>query len=90
MAEARKTVYVIQPFAMEKKRGGPRMTAGRPIEAQTADAARRRAQRLAEAGGAAIAFSRTGDPVAGDWDDAVILATCGTVPEEALVGIREE
>lgn len=42
------------------------------------------ARRLAENRAGVIAFSRTGDPNMGDWDDAVILWRTGVVPEDAL------
>jgi hypothetical protein len=41
-------------------------------------------KRLAESRVGVIAFSRTGDPKLGDWDDAVILWRTGVVPEEML------
>lgn len=42
------------------------------------------AKRLAAQRAGVIAFSRTGDPKLGDWDDAVILWQEGVVPEEAF------
>lgn len=42
------------------------------------------ARRLAESRAGVIAFSRTGDPKLGDWDDAVVLFQSGVVPEEAF------
>lgn len=42
------------------------------------------AKRLAESRAGVIAFSRTGDPKLGDWEDAVILFQAGVVPEEAM------
>jgi hypothetical protein len=58
-----------------------------PKEAQSADQARRMANALAISEGhcGAIAFSRTGDPAIGEFDDAVILKTVGEV-DGALVG----
>lgn len=46
------------------------------------------AKRLAESRAGVVAFSRTGDPKLGDWDDAVILWQSGVVPDElfAMVG----
>lgn len=41
------------------------------------------AKRLAESRAGVLAFSRTGDPKMGDWNDAVILWKSGVVPEEA-------
>jgi len=52
-----------------------------PKEAQSADQAIRLAKSLAalEPHCGAIAFSRTGDPAIGEFDDAVILRTVGEV-----------
>jgi hypothetical protein len=52
-----------------------------PKEAQSADQAIRIAKSLAtmEAHCGAIAFSRTGDPMIGEFDDAVVLKTVGEV-----------
>lgn len=72
------TYYVAQPFELTK---GGNLVAGQPQQAQTASAAIRRAEYLATKGGA-IAFSRTGDPASGDFDDAVILKKFGEVPED--------
>ena len=41
------------------------------------------AKRLATSRAGVIAFSRSGDPALGDWDDAVVLWTEGAVPDEA-------
>lgn len=42
------------------------------------------ARRLFENRAGVIAFSRTGDPKLGDWEDAVILFQAGVVPEEVM------
>lgn len=42
------------------------------------------ARRLAESRAGVVAFSRTGDPKLGDWEDAVVLFQAGVVPEEAF------
>lgn len=42
------------------------------------------AKRLSESRAGVIAFSRTGDPKLGDWDDAVVLWQDGIVPEDAF------
>ncbi len=58
-----------------------------PKEAQSADQAIRLANSLAamDAHCGAIAFSRTGDPAIGEFDDAVVLKTVGEV-DGGLVG----
>ena len=58
------------------------MLADEPIDVSDADRARRQAERVARSKGGAIAFSRTGDPVSGEFDDAVILASFGEVPND--------
>lgn len=53
-----------------------------PRQVQSAEIARRTAARLASEAEAVVAFSRTGDPTTGDFDDAVIIANYGIVPWE--------
>ncbi|MCL2714291.1 MAG: hypothetical protein FWD68_06835 [Alphaproteobacteria bacterium] len=72
------TYFVIQPF--ETAEDG-RLMAMPAVQAATARAALRRAEALAVAGGA-LAFSRSGDPSLGDFDDAVILGRFGKIPME--------
>lgn len=73
------TYFVVQPFEISK-RGRP--VAGSPVQAQSAGQAMRMAERIAAKGGA-IAFSRTGDPETGDFEDAVVLGQFGEIAEEA-------
>jgi hypothetical protein len=58
-----------------------------PKEAQSADQAIRIANSLAAMTGncGAVAFSRTGDPAVGEFDDAVVLKTVGDV-DGGLIG----
>ncbi|MGQ4273436.1 hypothetical protein [Terrihabitans sp. B22-R8] len=72
------TYFVVQPFE-NTERG---LVVGEAKQAQSEHGARSLAQRLAAKGGA-IAFSRTGDPQFGDFEDAVVLGFYGTVPEDA-------
>lgn len=72
------TYFVVQPFEVSKR---GRAVPATPIQAQSAAQAMRMAERLAAKGGA-VAFSRTGDPETGDFDDAVVLASIGEVPIE--------
>jgi hypothetical protein len=62
------------------------IVATEPKEARSADQATRMAKSLAaiEPHCGAIAFSRTGDPVVGDFEDAVILKAIGDVDEGLL------
>lgn len=68
------TYYVVQSFE-RTKRGA--IVADTPIEVQSDDAARRLVDRLSSTKAGAIAFSRTGDPSTGEFDDAVVLAAFG-------------
>lgn len=83
-ATAPKTVtyYVVQPFEMSPR---GRYKVCQPVEAQSRDQALRRAERLAGEQGGAIAFSRTGDPEFGDFEDAIVLGKFGNVPDEFLM-----
>ncbi len=77
------TYYVVLAF-MRSEDG--EIVACEPKEARGTDHAVRMAKTLAatEAHCGAIAFSRTGDPALGDFDDAVILKTVGDVDEGLL------
>jgi hypothetical protein len=57
---------------------------GQPIECPSGAAAIRRAEAIArhEANAGAVAFSRSGDPNLGEFEDAVILKSFGEVPED--------
>ena len=67
-------------FKKDEDDGG-NIVACDPKEARSADQAIRMAASLAVEEGhcGAIAFSRTGDPALGDFEDAVILKTVGEV-----------
>ena len=58
------------------------LQAGEPQEAPSAGLAIVRAQRLAATKGGAVAFSRTGDPALGDYQDGVLLGMFGNVPDD--------
>lgn len=73
------TYFVVQSFSRGKKGV---VIADTPIQASSEDHALRMAERLASTKQAVVAFSRTGDPKAGEYEPAVILATHGHVPEE--------
>ena len=77
------TYYVALAF-MRSEDGD--IVACEPKQAQSADQAIRLAKSLAatEPNFGALAFSRTGDPAIGEFDDAVILKTVGEV-DGALV-----
>lgn len=79
------TYYVAMPFAQDHS-GSP--VAGMAEECQNAAAALRRAEFLARQPGhlGAVAFSRSGDPVTGEFGDARLLRTFGDIPED-LAGL---
>ncbi len=85
-ADGRVTLFVVMGFKRDK---AGRLEADQPIQAQTAESAKRKAQRYADAGGGAIATSQTGDPVLGDWDEPMLIVHCGQVPRYALDQIRD-
>lgn len=57
---------------------------GQAVECPNAPAAIRRAEAMAanEANAGAVAFSRSGDPNVGEFEDAVILKSFGEVPDD--------
>jgi hypothetical protein len=79
------TYYVTLPFLRDEDGA---LVAGEPREARSAEQAARYANLLATSTDncGAIAFSRSGDPATGDFDDAVVLKSVGEV-DAALVGV---
>ena len=75
------TVTYYVALAFTRSEDGDIVACGEPKEAHSADQASRMANALALSEGhcGAIAFSRTGDPAIGEFDDAVILKTVGDV-----------
>ena len=74
------TYHVALAFMRSGDEGGE-IVACDPNEARSSEQAIRIADSLAKRDGhcGAIAFSRTGDPALGDFEDAVILKTVGEV-----------
>lgn len=72
------TYFVVQSFERGKKGA---LVADQPIEAHGLDHAMRMAERLSRVKAGVVAFSRTGDPATGDYEDAVIVATYGSFSE---------
>ena len=71
------TYFVAMPF----DRGDDgELVAGEAQERQSAGAAESAARRMAETSAGAVAFSRTGDPSTGEFEDAVVLREYGEVP----------
>jgi hypothetical protein len=75
------TYYVALPF-LQDEAGSP--VAGAAEECQTSSSALRRAEILSRAAGSigAVAFSRTGDPLIGEFGDARLLKKFGNVPDD--------
>jgi hypothetical protein len=60
------------------------LVAGEARELQTAGAAVREAQRMATTTAGAVAFSRTGDPASGEFENAVVIQRFGEAPDLAV------
>jgi hypothetical protein len=73
------TYFVLLPF---ERNGDGELVAGAAMEVKTAESARNQAKHLTEKRVGAVVFSRTGDPAAGEFDDAIILASYGDVPDD--------
>ncbi|CDX55947.1 conserved hypothetical protein [Mesorhizobium plurifarium] len=71
------TYFVVQSFNFTP-RGA--ITAGEAVEVQDVEHALRLAEKLAGSSAGVVAFSRSGDPATGEFEDAVILYANGTVP----------
>ena len=82
------TVTYYVALAFTRSEDGGDIVACEPKEARSSDQAIRMAGKMAAMDGScgAIAFSRTGDPTLGDFEDAVILKTVGEVDSGALAG----
>ncbi len=75
------TYYVAMPILRDDS-GSP--VAGAAEECQSPSGALRRAEGLSKAAGSvgAVAFSRTGDPMIGEFSDAQLLKKFGEVPDD--------
>jgi hypothetical protein len=75
------TYYVALPFVQDDG-GSP--VAGAAEECQSSSGALRRAELLSRTAGCvgAVAFSRTGDPLIGEFGDAQLLRRYGDVPDD--------
>ncbi|MBZ9823189.1 hypothetical protein [Mesorhizobium sp. CA4] len=71
------TYFVVQSFNFPPKGA---ITAGEAVEVQDVEHALRLAEKLAGCSAGVVAFSRTGDPASGEFEDAVILYANGIVP----------
>ena len=75
------TYYVALPFLRDDT---GTLVAGAAEECQSSTTALRRAEMLSKAVGniGAIAFSRSGDPMAGEFSDAQLIRKFGEVPND--------
>ena len=75
------TYYVAMPF-LQDDAGSP--VAGAAEECQSSSGALRRAEVLSRVQGCigAVAFSRTGDPMIGEFGNAQLLRKFGDVPDD--------
>ena len=75
------TYYVALPF-LQDEAGMP--VAGSAEECQHSSGALRRAEAMSRVPGSigAVAFSRCGDPMAGEFDEARVLRKFGQVPDD--------
>ena len=75
------TYYVAMGFERDEQGD---LVAMDPVECHSSTQATSRARSLAATKAGAIAFSRTGDPMLGEFSDAVVLWQGGEVPSDAL------
>lgn len=78
-ASKRVTYYVTLPFTRDEE---GELAAGEAAEFQSPGAATQAANALAKKHGGAVAFSRSGNPSVGEFDDAVVLLRVGDVPAD--------
>jgi hypothetical protein len=77
------TYYVAMGFDRD---GEGELVALDPVECQSSAQATSRARSLAATKAGALAFSRTGDPDVGEFEDARVLWQGGEVPADAMNG----
>lgn len=73
------TYFVVQSFQRGKK---GMLIPDQPRQARDRSHCEYLAERLANSCASVVAFSRSGEPDTGAWDDAVILAVHGETPAE--------
>ena len=73
------TYFAVLPFSRDADGD---FLAEAAIDVRSAAEARATASRMGVADRGAVAFSKTGDPQLGEWEDAVILGRYGDVPDD--------
>lgn len=77
---ARETVHIVQTYVAGK---GSRLKPDAPVPCKSAEAALRTAERLASTKLGVIAFSSSGDPELGEYDDEpAIIFKFGRLPPQ--------
>ncbi len=77
---ARETVHIVQAYVAGK---GNRLKADTPVPCKSEEAARRTAERLAETKIGVVAFSSSGDPELGEYDETpAIPFKAGRLPPQ--------
>lgn len=76
---AKTTLHVVVPFSTNDEGV---LKPENPVEARSESAARNTAELLAARYAGAVAFSRSGDPELGDFDDGIVIARYGLVPDD--------
>lgn len=81
---ARKTLYVVQPFEIRRQGRRTGLAAVAPVQARDRAHAMLLLERAIHRTGivGAVAFSRVGNTVTGEFDEPVILGQVGDVPED--------
>lgn len=82
------TYFVALPFSLQREA----IVAGQAVEGPSARFAIAKARALADNPKhcGAVAFSRTGNPDTGDFEDAVIIARFGMIPDELQGGDSDD
>ena len=79
------TYYIALPFVRNEE---GELVPGEAQDRQSASAAESLARKMALTSAGAVAFSRTGEPATGNFEDAVVIRAFGEVPsmDEMLSG----
>lgn len=80
------TYYVALPFIRNEE---GELVPGEAQDRQSVSSAESLARRLAETAAGAVAFSRTGEPATGDFEDAVVIRSFGEVPSADVLLSRD-
>jgi hypothetical protein len=77
---ARETVYLVQSYTQGKR---AKLIADAPVRCKSPERAQMTAERLATTKAGVVAFSTSGDPDLGEYDDEpVILSKTGRLPAQ--------